>query len=221
MFARCYCPGQQPMALAAAGLLLVTAACGCDAKSTTGSASSTPASATPSDNTTRAKPSGPSCLRGPKSPKTTEAVNAIGAISRAATHAYEREETFLEGQGEEFKTVHRLCASATDAPARVPKATKARPADHKAFDTGDQQTGWKCLKFGLTQPHYYQYAYRAGSNYKGPKRGGPDPGPNGFEASAEGDLNGDGKTSLYTIVGTINAKKELRIQKLFSVDPNE
>jgi hypothetical protein len=34
--------------------------------------------------------------------------------------------------------------------------------------------------------------YRIGGNYKGPARGDPDPGPNGFEVSAEGDLDGDG-----------------------------
>ena len=35
-------------------------------------------------------------------------------------------------------------------------------------------------------------------------RGGPDPGPNGFEVSAEGDLNGDGVTSLFTRVGVVD-----------------
>jgi hypothetical protein len=47
----------------------------------------------------------------------------------------------------------------------------------------------------------YQYEYRAGGPYKCTKRGGVDPGPDGFEVSAEGDLNGDGKTSLFCVVG--------------------
>lgn len=42
-----------------------------------------------------------------------------------------------------------------------------------------------------------------GGPYKGPKRGGPDPGPDGFEASAEGGLDGNGKTSLFTRTGKI------------------
>ena len=39
---------------------------------------------------------------------------------------------------------------------------------------------------------------------KGAARGGPDPGPNGFEVAAEGDLDGDGKTSLITITAAID-----------------
>jgi hypothetical protein len=62
------------------------------------------------------------------------------------------------------------------------------------------------LRFALTTPHYYQYDYRQGGPYKGPARGGPDPGPHGFEASAEGDLDGDGVTSLFTRTGTLDPR---------------
>jgi len=60
------------------------------------------------------------------------------------------------------------------------------------------------------QPHYYQYSYSQRGPYKGPARGGPDPGPNGFEAVAEGDLDGDGVTSLFTTTGTVDARGELK-----------
>ena len=37
---------------------------------------------------------------------------------------------------------------------------------------------------------------------------GPDPGPDGFEASAEGDIDGNGKTSLFTRVGKVDKKTQ-------------
>ncbi len=77
------------------------------------------------------------------------------------------------------------------------------------FETGDDKAGWRCLKFSMTQPHYYQYGYTVGGPYKGPAVGGPDPGPNGFEAWAVGDLDGDGVTSLFTRTGKIDASGRL------------
>ena len=125
----------------------------------------------------------------------------MSAIARGAAAAFERETWGSGGQ-----TVHKPCASAIDVPATVPRGTSYRPNTKPGndFETGDAKGGWRCLKFGLTQPHRYQYSYRHGGNYKGPKRGGPDPGPSGFEVSAEGDLDGDGKTSLFTRIGTID-----------------
>jgi len=137
------------------------------------------------------------------SAKTSEAKNNIGAIARAAADAYEREGAASELAGGPAK--HRLCGRAFAVPAAVPKATKYQPdtAEGKDFNAGDATGGWKCLKFSVTTPIYYQYEYHAGGGYKGPSRGGPDPGKDGFEVSAEGDLNGDGKTSLFTQVGRI------------------
>lgn len=131
---------------------------------------------------------------------TSEAKNTIGAMSRGAQAAYERE-TYAPGS----QPAHQLCTSAIDVPAKVPRGVAYQPdtTPGKDFDTGDVKGGWKCLKFSLSQPHRYQYSYRQGGNYKGPRRGGPDPGPNGYEVSAEGDLDGDGKTSLFTRTGTV------------------
>src|SRR5690349_9768677 len=54
--------------------------------------------------------------------KTAEAKNTVGAISRAAQAAYERED--LVGTS----VVRRLCASATPVPSRVPAGTKYPPS---------------------------------------------------------------------------------------------
>lgn len=131
------------------------------------------------------------------SSKASEAKNTIGAISRGAAAAYERERA-TGGRA--------LCKSAPAVPAVVPAGKKYQPntMDGNDFETGDAETGWKCLKFSMTQPHYYQYGYSAGGPYKGPAVGGPDPGKNGYEVWAVGDLDGDGVTSLFTVTGTID-----------------
>lgn len=141
-----------------------------------------------------------------------EAENAVGAISRAAQAAYES------------ASPHALCATAIDIPKEVPKATSYTPSQQAGadFDSGSATEGWRCLRFSFRMPIHYRYAYRRGGNYKGPARGGPDPGPNGFEVSAEGDVDGDGKTSFFSIVGTIDPKTgELTRKPMFMDTPFE
>jgi hypothetical protein len=131
--------------------------------------------------------------------KSSEARNTVAAIARGAAASYEREG--IDG-------AHRFCSSAPSVPAGVPSGRKYQPnsADGQDFRSGDASTGWRCLKFELTTPHYYQYSYRQGGDYLGPARGGPDPGPFGFEAAAVGDLDGDGVTSLFTRTGRIDPR---------------
>ncbi len=52
--------------------------------------------------------------------------------------------------------------------------------------------GWPCLKFSMTQPMYYQYSYVTGA---GSGKSGAT--AKGFEASARGDLDGNGVTSFF------------------------
>lgn len=145
--------------------------------------------------------------------KAAEAKNMVGAIARSAIAAFEREHA--------GGATHQLCGSAPPVPSQVPAGIKHQPGDD--FDSGDERAGWRCLRFRMTMPHRYQYEYRRGGPYKGPARGGPDPGPHGFEASAEGDLDGDGVTSLFTLVGKVDARtKQLKVSPtLFVVDEFE
>lgn len=125
--------------------------------------------------------------------KSGEAKNTIGAIARGAVGAYVRE-TYanqLLGDGQASATaMHVLCASATFVPVTVPPGKKVQPStvdgDINGFKTGDNVTGWKCLKFDMTEPTYYSYGYRtgAGSGLSGATA-------SGFEVSAFGDVNGD------------------------------
>jgi type IV pilus assembly protein PilA len=144
------------------------------------------------------------------SAKTSEARNTVGAISRAAAAAYEREiaksELLPEG-GLSTLPASGLCAS---APAMVPDTAKP-PAGvkyqpdstpGKDFEAGDNQTGWRCLRFTVNQPIYYQYSYKAGAGFV--SSGLPDApvlGANSFEAAAIGDIDGDG-TALSTFART-------------------
>lgn len=126
--------------------------------------------------------------------KTAEAKNTLGAIARGANQAYERE-------GADPSAPHKLCKSAVTVPAAVPAGKKYMPASSGAdFDTGDAETGWKCLKFSMTQPIYYQYDYHQGSGYLSTST---SPGADGFEAAARGDLDGNGKTSLFALSGRV------------------
>ena len=141
------------------------------------------------------------------SAKTSEAKNTIGAISRCATAAFEREtaaaENLTEGS-ESAVASHALCLAAAIVPGAVPKGKKYQPktGENEDFETGDTTTGWKCLKFGLTQPHYYQYQYNL-TSVAAPNNPATCTG-DCYEAAAVGDLDGDSILSLFAITGQIN-----------------
>lgn len=149
--------------------------------------------------------------------KTSEARMNVRFIASYARNAYEREAF----DGKVVK--HQLCKSSTPIPAVIPKGTtyKTSMGSGGDWDTGDEQSGWKCLRFFSNEEIRFQYEYRQGGEYKGPKRGGPNPGPGGFEVSAEGDLDGDGKTSLFTRTGKIVGNKVVLDDDVFSSDPTE
>ncbi|MDI1445687.1 prepilin-type N-terminal cleavage/methylation domain-containing protein [Polyangium sp. 6x1] len=88
-------------------------------------------------------------------------------------------------------------------PASVPAARKYQPdnANGKDFD----QCCWRCVRFTLDDPTYYQYRYSVGQAYLGPPLGGPDPGASGIEVAAVGDLDGDMSVSTLTLAGTRDA----------------
>ena len=152
--------------------------------------------------------------------KVAEARSTLGALARAVAASYEREQPAPRGKG----AGHLLCRSATPTPVAVPHGSKAALSTEPGhdFDSGDATTGWLCLRFAMSEPVYFQYDYRVGSGYKGPSRGGPNPGPKGFELSAEGDLDGDGKTSLFTRTGVVTADGKLALSpELFVADEFE
>jgi hypothetical protein len=130
-------------------------------------------------------------------PRGLRAKRDLGVLARAARDAFEKAR--VKG------SQHRLCASAIAVPETIPKAPyTASSREGRDFASGDATTGWRCLRDTPSQPQLFRFHYHAGSGYLGPARGGPDPGPLGFEVAAEADLDGDGITRLYTRTGRID-----------------
>jgi type IV pilus assembly protein PilA len=130
--------------------------------------------------------------------KTSEAKDAVGAIARSAQASYEREtvgsQVVPEGNISSASS-HALCTSANDVPISMAlvQGKKYQPdsAVNKDFNQGNALAGWECLKFTMTSPIYYQYGYAKGVG-KFPGNPAASALPESFEASAQGDLNGDG-----------------------------
>lgn len=148
-----------------------------------------------------------------QSAKTAEAKATVATIARGARAAFEQERAEANR--------HVLCATATDVPAAVPKGTKYMPRSgaNLDFETGDEKTGWRCLRFSMTQPIYYQYSYRANGGYTVPAAQAPS--GSGFEASAHGDLDGDGTQSLFALTGAVQGEDLVVSPQIFIDDELE
>jgi hypothetical protein len=149
-----------------------------------------------------------------------EAPANLQRIAAAAIAAY-------EGHGS-------LCATAIAwVPATPPPASCYQPLDYPGSDfysDGDTGTfgGWECLGVGpfMTKVIRCSYFYNAGEPdglaYLGPPRGGPDPGPDGFEVSAVGDFHGTSVWSnVITIAGTKDAVGVYTLSPVFVSNPSE
>ncbi len=140
------------------------------------------------------------------SSKTSEAKNTVGAIARGAAAAYEREVAASEivGEGTESTVAsHSLCNGAAGVPAAgAPAGKKYQPntAPGQDYENTDSLTGWRCLKFAMTQPHYYQYNYVLNATV-GALGSCTSP---CYAIGAIGDLDGDGIDSAFGTRGEIN-----------------
>jgi type IV pilus assembly protein PilA len=128
--------------------------------------------------------------------KTGEAKNNLGRLGKDAVSAFEREtmDATLAAPDTGSQAVHRLCDTASaGVPAAVPQGKKIQP-NPADWNVGGVTTGWKCLKFSLNDPVYYQYKYTATN---------PAATNGSFSADAVGDLNGDGTTSTWSYTGAM------------------
>jgi type IV pilus assembly protein PilA len=147
------------------------------------------------------------------SAKTAEAKNTIGAISSGAQASYEREtaDSQLVGEGASSTAAsHQLCdSSVATVPDSVTKVQgKKYQADSAAgadYNAGSSTLGWPCLKFTMSSPQYYVYGYTKAGN-KAPSNPAAASATESFEASAQGDLDGDGANySWFARTGTLTA----------------
>jgi type IV pilus assembly protein PilA len=131
--------------------------------------------------------------------KTAEARMTIGRIAKDASSAYNRENMAGEvlAAGEVAGVSNQLCGSSTAIPSDITKiAGQKYQSSADDWKNGTATTSWKCLKFSLQDPQYYQYAYTAADVTAS----------NGtFSAVAQGDLNGDAKYSKFELKGAVRA----------------
>jgi type IV pilus assembly protein PilA len=134
--------------------------------------------------------------------KSAEARNALGQMAKDAVMAYERDSissTVIAAKA--FSNGGRkLCASATTSvPTTLAQVTAVKYQSRASDWTVDQATGagFYCLKFSIEMPQFYMYSYTL--------TGVGSAVGDMFSASAQGDLDGNGITSVFTISGQINS----------------
>lgn len=147
--------------------------------------------------------------------KTAEAKSFVGGISKGAVSAYEREKAQAEvlspggtGQPSSFT----LCDTATNKiPLTMPARNKINPDPADQVET-DPEKGWTCLSFSIAQPIQFQYFYeRNGNSATSGLPGAPAYSGTYFEASAQGDLDGDGNLSTFARGGLIEPDGSLTV----------
>jgi len=136
------------------------------------------------------------------SAKTAEARNSIAQIAKDAAAAYE---------GAPGRKARALCASASRS---VPEsATYIRGAKYQSSERDwsvdmPRNAGFACLRFSMDMPQYYMYSYRAA--------------PGDFVATANGDLNGDGVLSTFSLKGHVQPDGAIQVDpQLQETDPQE
>jgi type IV pilus assembly protein PilA len=139
--------------------------------------------------------------------KTAEARNALGRIANSAVVVYEQEKmagSVLPQTGE--ATLSRvLCQSASRPVPQSITQVQGQKYQSAVSDwyVDGANAGFTCLHFTIDQPQYYMYSYKL----TGP---GGNPG-DAFTGTANGDLNGDGIQSTFSLVGQINANYTVNI----------
>jgi type IV pilus assembly protein PilA len=125
--------------------------------------------------------------------KTAEARNSLGQLAKDAAAAVEREKgtTAILTAGGSSSLMRSFCGSASAVPTAVPSGQKYQ-SSRTDWNSGSATAGWQCLKFSMEEPQYYQYGYLSTST---------DATTGGFNATANGDLNGDGVFSTFSVSG--------------------
>jgi type IV pilus assembly protein PilA len=148
------------------------------------------------------------------SAKSAEALTNVGAIARAVEAA----SSSMNPPSGVTNPAPGLCGTSTFVPNAVAKIRGRKYQPNSApgadYDAGDAQTGWRCLRFSIADPHYYRYRYQTGGAPTAanlPNRGRL-PGVNAahtWSASAQGDLDGDGVYSWFVMMGIITSNRQV------------
>jgi type IV pilus assembly protein PilA len=152
--------------------------------------------------------------------KTAEAKNSLGQIGKDAVTAYEGEHmnSAVISVGNSTSVIRRTCGDSTNTIPPAVASIKGQKYQSKKLDWSNandvkNNAGFPCLKFEITAPQYYMYDYKGGGT-TGVTTGS-------ISATAAGDLNGDGVTSLFTMNGTIQESRLTIAPSLAEVSPEE
>jgi len=134
-----------------------------------------------------------------KSAKTAEAANNLGSIQKNATEALTREKmlgTTAPKPGDVSNFAYGFCGpESTTIPAAPPAGAKYTTGITDWQAGKATNVGFFCLKFSIDQPQYYAYGYT--TNGVGTADG------ESVTAFAQGDLDGNGTTSDFRLVGAM------------------
>jgi type IV pilus assembly protein PilA len=155
--------------------------------------------------------------------KTAEARNSLGQIAKDQAAEYEGEHmtAAVLPQGSTATLSRALCGTEPGNPIPVLTSVKGAKWQSQVSDwnvgsgsTTSAPTGFSCLKFTMDAPQYYSYSFTSSGTL----------GASGdsFTATANGDLNGDGVPSTFSIVGAINTNFALNIApNMQEINPEE
>lgn len=146
--------------------------------------------------------------------KTAEAKNSLGQIGKDAVTAYEGERMSagVMAAGKSTAVMRKICPSAGNT---VPaggiisvKGAKYQSTQAEWSPTADVKNvaGFPCLKFEMTAPQYYVYDFKSDSTAGDPTSVGTY-----FSAIAQGDLDGDGQASTFTLEGKVPSATDTRL----------
>jgi len=137
--------------------------------------------------------------------KTAEARNSLGQMGKDEATAFENESmsgTAVLAAGASATASRALCTTPSTA---VPSAiTKVKGAKYQSDATNGKDwnadqakvnTGFYCLKFQMDAPQYFMYGFTSNASAMTPGTT--------WLATANGDLNGDGVLSTFTLAGSV------------------
>jgi len=144
--------------------------------------------------------------------KTAEARDKLGQIAKDSGVAYDRTtlaSSTVYAVGQKSNLQHALCKSATATVPSAQTSIQGRKYQSSSADwyAGDGLTGWRCLKFSMSDPQYYMYSYSA------PTVTGTSA---AFTATANGDLNGNGLMSTFSIAGSVTTTGAINVAPTIS-----
>ncbi len=152
--------------------------------------------------------------------KTAEARNSLGQIAKDQAAEYEKEsmQATVLTPGNSAALSRALCGSeGGPVPALTNiqgKKYQSKTDDWNKGTATSPPSGFVCLKFTMDAPQYYAYSFTSS--------GTTGTANDTFTATANGDLNGDGVYSTFSVTGQINSSYALNIApNMLEVNPEE